>query len=119
MEGYAQAVDKGSFKMLRMCNNRFHCGFRKCIKCPGLEPNAKSGDRNYSAMQRHYTKNHPGIVYNLSIANNTKTHMLHGKTPVADASSEESGTKILYFGVHAPGCNDGSLCCTKAEKTGR
>lgn len=26
-------------------------------------------------------------------------NMLYGKTPVADALSKESGTKILYFGV--------------------
>ena len=36
--------------------------------------NAKTGDCNYSAMQRHYKNKHPGIVYNLSIANNTETH---------------------------------------------
>ena len=115
MEGHAQAVNQGSFKMLRMCNNRFHCGYQKCIKWRGLEPNSKTGDCNYSGMQRHYAKEHPGVTYNLGTANNTETHMLYGKTPVADASNGESGTNILYFGVHAPGCNDGSLCCTRVK----
>lgn len=115
MEGHAQAVTQGSSKMLRMCNNRFHCGFQECIKWPGLAPIAKTGDCNYSAMRRHYADNHQGIVYNMSVANNTETHMLFGKTPVADASNGESDTNILYFGVHAPGCNDGSLCCTRVK----
>ena len=108
-------MDKGSFKMLRMGNNRFHCGVGKCIKWRGLEASAKTGECNYSAMKRHYEREHPGVTYNLGTANNTETHMLYGRTPVADASSGESGTKILYFGVHAPGCNDGSLCCTKVK----